>query len=600
MTPPLSLALPLIEGETPSSFGSRIAARHETVPRELCSDLGMRWPYLCSGRPYQLERLAWLTGADISSLLRYCPQKIGIGRYKIGNTVSSTGAFRRTQVRICPQCAVSAFERLGRAGVYQLMEWSVTCIHLCQTHNVPLITLPREKTSHETYDVVSVVMRNWSEIAEAAQRGKAGSWTAFERNVRARVLQGPKEDWLADLELTHFHRACLSLGAARRRTLSTRCVAYEGDEERALCEEGFEILSQGPSRLVAELEGFKATYRSERPYYSADMGAFYLWLRTACRSEDLGQLSDVVRNYIFEAYPVKREKLVLGRSPNKVTLVSMEDARQQSGFGTAFLKRLICHLNDWDCERADELTDISLSDLKRAQEYWRSLVNLKQAAKMLGIISDQVKALVRLGVFEKVQFGSSLRYLKKEQIERCLASIDQLPVLTRQGNYLTLKHFCRLKGVPLAKVVSEWRKGRLEGLLAKIDGVGLRQIVIDQNAMSGKQSIQLNRDLTLQETATYLQISVISLRKVRDAGMLSQFRKRNPDTNFERNYICKKSIEQFETQYMTLGQISQLAGVAPIHMARRLDRDEVIPVDKFGSLVRVYERAQLPNELSDP
>lgn len=48
---PLLRTLPLREGETAASYVSRLAAHHGTVPREFCSDLGLRWPFLFRGGP---------------------------------------------------------------------------------------------------------------------------------------------------------------------------------------------------------------------------------------------------------------------------------------------------------------------------------------------------------------------------------------------------------------------------------------------------------------------------------------------------------------------------------------------------------------------
>jgi len=40
----LGLRLPLIDGEMPTSFVSRLARLHGTNPRDFCSDMGMQWP----------------------------------------------------------------------------------------------------------------------------------------------------------------------------------------------------------------------------------------------------------------------------------------------------------------------------------------------------------------------------------------------------------------------------------------------------------------------------------------------------------------------------------------------------------------------------
>lgn len=160
MAPPLVRSLNLLPGETPASYVARLAAHHCTIPRELCSDFGMRWPFLRSGQDDQLQRLAGLTGADLGQLRFWAPVKLQNGRYRVGGAVSSVGAFRRTSIRLCPICTVEALECRGSSAVFQLLEWCVTCLHQCARHGVALCALPPAANSHETYDVVSQALRH--------------------------------------------------------------------------------------------------------------------------------------------------------------------------------------------------------------------------------------------------------------------------------------------------------------------------------------------------------------------------------------------------------------------------------------------------------
>ena len=217
---PLVRTLLLFEGETQTSYVSRLAAYHGTSPRDFSSDLGMRWPSICSGRDNHLAQLARLTGASFDQLKFWSPVKMTIGRYKVGATVSSVGAFRRTAIRVCPLCALEAGGRDGPSGFFQLLEWSVTCLHRCATHGVALCTLPAAPTSHETYDVVGQLSRHITIVNEAAARAQVFESNGFETYVRHRVYQGSQDDWLRTLDLTHLHRACLTLGAMIELDLS--------------------------------------------------------------------------------------------------------------------------------------------------------------------------------------------------------------------------------------------------------------------------------------------------------------------------------------------------------------------------------------------
>ncbi len=593
MSVPLVLALPLIEGETPASYVARNARRHALAPRDFCSTLGMRWPFLCSGHPDQIERLAGLTGQGRDWLQRWSAEKIGIGRYRVGKTLATTAAFRRTATRVCPLCVQEALAETGSHGVFQLLEWSVLCLHRCDKHGCGLVDLPRARHARETYDIVSQVLRHRDALKNAWKACDKLIETSFETYIRDRIWNGPRRDWLERFDLTQLYRSSLSLGAALEGvdagTLSQLPVAAD----RELTQIGFEYLEAGPESFVGALERLRVQSTSERPYFSADLGPFYHWLREVHDDPALGNMTSLTRRHIFNRYPVPEDKMVFGEYPPRELLLTMEEARKRSGFGAVFLKKLLGHMAGVSEEEALKRTDVSVSELAEVMRYWKGLMNLTEAADTLGIRPDQVKSLAGLGVLTTVRITSALRYLKREEVGALATGVLQLPTSSKGQGRLPLRQFCRLKGIPLAKVVSAWANGELEGKVWRGEGAGLLALEIDVEAMKGKREVALTRDLTLPETASYLMISIIAVRKLRDAGLLVQTQKTNPDTNHRKNYIARQSIRRFERRYMTLGQMAEQRMVAPIHLARQLDRDGIMPIGCAGGQVRVYEKAEV-------
>ncbi|UZD91243.1 hypothetical protein [Cognatishimia activa] len=174
-----------------------------------------------------------------------------------------------------------------------------------------------------------------------------------------------------------------------------------------------------------------------------------------------------------------------------------------------------------------------------------------------------------------------------------IGQVELLPEVLPGKSVAPLNAFCREKGIPLAHVVDLWRKGELDGLLCRVEGVGLNAVEVDWDAICPRRKVQLNQDLSLPETARYLKINVISIRHLRDKGFLSQVRERNPDTNHQKHYISKASIEAFERAYVTLGQMAAKQRVAPFHLARKLDIEGVCPIPCGGELVRVYYKREI-------
>ena len=228
----LALTLPLQEGETPASFAARLAYRNRTKLRDFCSDMGLRWPHVCSGHSDQLRRLAYLSGASFERLELASARFVSPSRYQVGLSSATSGTFRRAITRVCPTGVLEAMERHGETGPYQDLEWLLLCVDTCRVHNVRLVHLPNADHAHKTYDVVNRTQKFKELLTAGCETALTCSPTAFESYVCNRIWFPPPESWLSGWDLTDLHQGSLTLGMAMRFG-STRLVSsLSGDEAR--------------------------------------------------------------------------------------------------------------------------------------------------------------------------------------------------------------------------------------------------------------------------------------------------------------------------------------------------------------------------------
>lgn len=593
MTSPLVVALPLIEGETLTGYISRSAKLYETTVRDLCTDLGMRWPYLCSGHDDQVERLAWLINKSPESLRSFTSGKVEIGRFKFGKTVATFGALRRTALRFCPQCVMTALTASGPHSVFQMQEWAVTSLHSCPLHSCALMRLPPSSHAHLAYDFVSRVLEHVDVVKEACQSRKPVLLTSFERYIRCRIYQGPKKDWMAELDLTQIHRLCLNLGAALEGLKVKDMMTLTGPTELRLCQIGFEYFDAGSDGYKAALKRLHRQSSTERPYFSSDMGPFYHWLKEFYDDPVLQPIIDLTCTHIFETYPIQAGREIFNRRAPEQTLLTMNDASKMVGVTAEFLKKIFGRLNGLDEQEAVSRTDVHVDELKKVQAYWDSLLNLEQAASLLNITRDQVKSLQHCGALDTIKISSSLRYVGRKQANNMLKRLNELPGALPGGSVVPLKEFCFLRQVSIVRVVDLWRQGKLDGKVCRGDGEGLHAIEVDWALLSERDLVKLIQDLTLIETANYLRINIAGVRLLRDSGYLESRTLKNPDTNHLKQYITQRSIAEFEMQYATLGQLAHGQGIRPIHLARWLDRRNIPPINCSAGPVRVYHKREV-------
>ncbi|WP_276150857.1 MULTISPECIES: hypothetical protein [unclassified Sulfitobacter] len=435
-------------------------------------------------------------------------------------------------------------------------------------------------------------MAHRDEVFQAADRSVEIPEFGFETYVRERLQNGAAEDWLKDLDLTQLHRASVSLGAALCGVKVKRMQDLPETRIRELCQAGFQSLVEGPDAYQNALSSLYDGGNAERPYYSADFGVHFRWLREVRNAPEIEVLASIAREHVFARYPTQPGKKVFDRLPPEQVWLTIDQARKRLGFGAVFLKKLLGHLDGVSEEKALKRTDVHIDEISKVRTFWDGLVNLKDAAELLGLMPSQVKGLQNRGVLATIRITSTLRYLSLVEVTDLMRQVELLPEVLLGKSVAPLNVFCREKGIPLAEVADLWRKGELEGQICRGDGVGLNAIEVDWDAICPRKTVRLCQDITLPEAARYLKINVAAIRHLRDQGILSEIRKRNPDTNHQKQYISQGSIQAFERSYVTLGQLAEVQKVAPIHLARKLDVEGIAPIPCAGALVRVYNKSE--------
>ncbi|WP_339696741.1 transposase [Celeribacter baekdonensis] len=301
-------------------------------------------------------------------------------------------------------------------------------------------------------------------------------------------LMFPARSKLTVRGFTNLHRASLSLGAALEGVLSKDVALLGRDDERALCQAGFERLRIGAEGLTAALDRLRAQLTSERPYFSADLGPFYHWLRSVYDDPSLTKITALTREHIFKTYPVDLDQYVLGEKPTNEVWLTMEDARARSGFGAVFLKKLLGHMQGVSEVEALMRTDVHVDELRDAKAFWATLANLKEAADALAVSPSQVKVMMSLGMLPNIQITSSLRYTKRDAVLKLLRAVEGLPP-TKGGGYLPLRDFCRRDGVALPKAVKAFCEGDLDGAVRRGEGRGLHALEVALDVLKCRPSL---------------------------------------------------------------------------------------------------------------
>jgi hypothetical protein len=98
------LTVPQGEGESPTSFLSRVAAANGTFARRFCQALGLDFQKLVDGCSHALGHLAALTGASREELVRQAIVKVDEQTFTWRGETFGRSILRRQRVMVCPAC----------------------------------------------------------------------------------------------------------------------------------------------------------------------------------------------------------------------------------------------------------------------------------------------------------------------------------------------------------------------------------------------------------------------------------------------------------------------------------------------------------------
>lgn len=591
MSRPLTVTLPLVEGETPSGYVSRLSRLYETPPRNFCTSLGLHWPSLCTGKHEELGRLAWLTDNDLNLFARWSAPDSSKGMYRVGKTTATQSIFRRTLTRCCPKCVLEARNGYGEHGIFELLEWKVLSLSWCAIHQAKLISLPAVPYSHEAYDFVEQVIQNWPQITNASNCTDQYPVTDFEKYVRSRIYSGHEADWLFTLDLTNLHSACFTLGATLAEADLSNAKKSGVRKRHELLNAGFMSLTNGPNGLRNTLEKLHKHQMDRRQHYSSTLGPFYHWLNETHQEDSISQIVETTREHILETYPIPSSQKVLGCQPRKEALLTIEAARRRTGFGAVFLKRLLGHIAGADEETALLRCHVTTAEISALQTFWSRLFNLKEAASALSIRTDQIKTLMRRGVLSEIHISSSLRYALKEEVINLQSRISELSEISGERGFLPIRLFCRNRGTPLAEVVRVFLSGQSPHQFRRGQGSGIPSLEISLEFSISASTSNHKSDMVLADVAKHLKIGIGSVRLLRDEGHLKAVVGLNNDTNHKKTFITWESIQFFEAKFTTLGQLASRQGKAAIHLARELDKNGFSPLTCANRIVRVYDKS---------
>ncbi|MFN3312481.1 MAG: TniQ family protein [Hyphomonas sp.] len=572
--------------ETPTSFVSRLAVLNlSPTANDFCLDIGLDWRAIIKGAAGEIDRLAALAGADRSALQRYAFRTVGPSRFRLDKETGTIATIHRSRTKICVECVAENMRRHGPSGAYRCADWQLVSIRTCERHGLWLSPMPHEKYTIDNYDVTRCIHRHKAVLDET---GHNADKTSLEAYLRGRIDGIRCNQWLDTMPLHVVSRLAEMLGARMDFGASVRSDDLTEEMLHRAGGIGFTAIKDGPEALRRTLESCKCDdVRKAGSYHVADLGILYYWLSASRAPKELRPVQHIVRRFVVENYPLDPGRIILGQPIHEPKMLSLEHVRRSLGMRPRRVERLLRHtgLHDTDLSRG-----ISVDKVLQLETYICQFVTAQEAASIIGCSWGQLAHLQNAGLLVPREMEEGVHRLHRHDLEDFMRPISDLPEVATSGSARTLWKTYNYVKCAIADICRLLLDRRLDSACRLPGPASLSLVLVDPEEVRRHLALQMPEDPHAKETARNLRTNQQTLHYLAGRNLLSMNRRRHPFTRSVRWYVERRSLEQFEKRFVTIGMLAREMGELPGPLSKKLELLGIKPSYSARGISRIYRR----------
>ena len=588
---PVSFAIPLKPCETATSYASRSARELGlSSPNELCTELGLYWPFVARGDLDHFECLAKVCGAKLDDLLHWSVRQVDRAKITLCGEILAKKSMSRTRLRVCPICILEDVDAGGITNAYRRNYWQPLWISSCQDHEVSLASLPHHEHSHKNYDFVGRISEHIDLIRERAKSAGKCKFSSFDRYVKNRLAGQHQVPYLDSFNLHIACRLCEKLGAsliAPDRTYRS----IVGEDWHAICQEGFDVLQAGENALFEALAQLRRDAPDGQTKYRQNLGPLYEWLRCAHECEGVGRLKDSVSDFVFQSYPIKEGTKVLRRTCPETRNFHAASASAATGIYEHRMHKIF---------RQAEASSLERDAIERLVASTADYLNRKGAWQFLGLTRQLFNTLVRSGIVKKHQnpIDADKKYRRSDLIT-LIQQVKENTITEPLPNQKlsSLSNASHRAGRPFDDILSAILSGQLTRAVLSDSASSLASLQIDVDEV--RRVLGRGVVYSREEVRGLLRIRTQSIPKLIEDGYLLEKPGFLSRTYANTLGICRQSVSDFQAKFITLGEIASEAEMHPPAVAKLLKRTLVPEIESSPGCPRFYLRADLSRHSAD-
>ncbi|GAA6177636.1 TniQ family protein [Sulfitobacter pacificus] len=601
----LPILVPLMPGETPASFASRLAwANGLSFASEFCTDQGFTLQAIADGDERALSILARLGRVELAQLMRGVVCKVSTGQYRLAGQLIEKRWITRRRLRFCPECVADDISADTGGGAAQKCAWHVPSIGTCLHHQVRLYDDDSYSHSRGPHDFAGRIRDLNLGTDQLRELVAAQVSTGLEDYLTRRLAGEQQGTWLDNIGFGAVALGAEIFGVVDLFGIDAKLKHLSDNEKRRAGARGFEFLSEGEKGLFRLLRRLHREAGSPISLSRRNYGCLFSWLEQS-HAEQYEPLRDLVRKFFVETYPIGKGELVLGKPCATRRVHSVETLRRDLGLGR---RQTIELLGANGFLRPDPQAGNSAKGVVRdaqalaplVKSFTRAICQVA-AQKKINAPRAQFGALVAGGIIRPIAGSPVGRpYYDEGQLDAFLASIAPCATVAKADGLVGIQSVCRKAVAGAVDVVRLIQNGELKTVVRDIEQDGYLSVLLDPAEVA--EALRLIRpDGYLRSTlAEFFGINASAVRYLVDKRYLELVRARHPISRKSVQVVPYGAVDQFLQRYIPGKHYAEFRGGSTRKVSDQLIKERVpfiqMPEECSG---RIFRRSEVTSGVEE-
>ncbi|MBB4001187.1 TniQ family protein [Aurantimonas endophytica] len=604
----LSITVPLHDGETPVSFGSRLAqANGRDRVRDFALDVRLDFAGVVAGRPAALASLARMGDCSPSALGSWAAVTDDDRTSLRGEHLGSR-TLRRRRVFACPSCLLADLEDESlepEVRAWGRAIWQVPVLRTCRIHVQELVEIAHPDDSTLLHDFAALAFSRADDLVGIDAASERRTPSSFETHVHDRLWAGRSgTGFLSALPLYAVMRLSENLGAVM--TFGPK-VRIEDLGERDLHEagaRGFASASAGEDGIRTALTALQETFFDGKGDWGpkAMFGRFYGWLAHENVDPVYDQVRDIVERHVVETMPIGPGETIFGREVTVRRIHSLNSASIEYGMHPKRLRKLLAAdgmIRPEDAGRSDERVLFPVEAVSARLATLSDTLSLIRAGQYLNAPSPHERLLFDAGYIHPVVTGGTdvLREhaIRRADLDDFIARLTASARLELSGG-LPIPTAAKRASCSSMEVVGLLLDSRLANVGINGESRGYLSVLVDPDEVKALVRRKNHGGLSLRTVEKRMSWSTKVVRALIDQCLLTCTVAVNPVNRCPQRVVLESDLLAFDKSFVSLYSLAKQREVHFRKLKAELVGRGVEPDPAFACVpASFYRRADIGN-----